>query len=65
MKKYRLNRRCSNNEAEQLAILKTLENMQYMGTNEITVIVSTDSRMTLESLKKLGKPTHTSLKKPG
>jgi ribonuclease HI len=56
MIKYRLNRRCSNNQAEQLAILKTLENMQYMETNERTVIVSIDSRITLECLKKQEKP---------
>jgi len=43
MKKYRLNGRCSNNQAEQLAILKALVNMQYMETNERTVTVSTDS----------------------
>ena len=52
MKKYRLKGRCSNNQAEQLAILKALENIQYMETDERTVIVSTDSRVTLESLKK-------------
>jgi hypothetical protein len=52
MKKYRLNGQCSNNQAEQLAILKVLENIQNMETNERTVIVSTDSRITLESLKK-------------
>jgi ribonuclease HI len=35
-----------------LAILKTLENIQDLETNERTVLVSTDSRITLESLKK-------------
>jgi hypothetical protein len=50
-KKYRLNERCSNNQAEKLAILKALENMQYLETNERTVLVSTDSRITLEALK--------------
>ena len=43
MKKYRLKGRCSNNQAEQLAILKALENIKYMETNERTVIVSTYS----------------------
>jgi ribonuclease HI len=50
-KKYRLNERCSNNQTEQLAILKALENIQYLETNERTVLVSTDSRITLDSFK--------------
>ena len=57
MKKYRLNRQCCNNQAKQLAILKALENVQYMETNERTVIVSTDSRITLESPKNRKKHT--------
>ena len=32
--KYRLNGRCSNNQAEQLAILKALEHIQHLETNE-------------------------------
>ena len=32
--KYRLNERCSNNQAEQLAILKALEYLQYMKGGE-------------------------------
>ena len=31
---YRLNGRCSNNQAKQLAILKTLEKIQNLDTNE-------------------------------
>jgi ribonuclease HI len=50
-KKYRLNRCCSNNQAQQLAILKALENIQYLETNDRTVLVSTDSRITLQALK--------------
>ena len=50
-KKYRLNWRCSNNQAEQLTILKALENIQNLENTERTVLVSTDSRITLESLK--------------
>ena len=49
--KYRLNGRCSNNQAEQLAILKALENIQNLDTNEKTVQVFTDSRITLDALK--------------
>jgi ribonuclease HI len=53
MKKYRLDGRCSNNQAEQLAILrvKAQENLRKLETNERTVLVSTDSRITIESLK--------------
>ncbi len=32
--KYRLNGRCSNNQAEQLAIRKALEHIQHLETNE-------------------------------
>jgi ribonuclease HI len=45
-KKYRLNGRCSNNQAEQLAILKALENIQYLEINDRTVQISTDSPIT-------------------
>jgi hypothetical protein len=63
--KHILSERCSNNQVEQLAILKALENIKYMETNEETVIVFTESRIILESLKNRKKPTHTSLKKSG
>ena len=58
MIKYRLNGRCSNNQAEQLAILKVLENLQHLETNERTVLVLTDSRRALESLKNRKKHTY-------
>jgi ribonuclease HI len=32
--KYRLNGRCSNNQAEQLAILKALKRIQNLDSNE-------------------------------
>jgi hypothetical protein len=41
-KKYRLDGRCSNNQAEQLAIRKALENILHLATNERTVLASTD-----------------------
>ena len=56
--KYRLDVRCSNNQAEELAILKTLENMQYLDTDERTVQIITDSRIALESLKNRKNHTH-------
>ena len=31
---YRINERCSNNQAEQMAILKVLDYIQYMELNE-------------------------------
>ena len=37
--KYRLNGRCSNNQAEQLAILKALEHIQHLETKEKTTII--------------------------
>ena len=49
MKNYRLKTGdVQKNQADQLAILKALENIKYMETDERTVI---DSRITLESLK--------------
>ena len=45
--KYMLNGRCSNNQAEQMAILKALEYIQYSKAGEKTVLVFTDSRITL------------------
>jgi len=33
-KKYKLNGRCSNHQAEQLALLKALKNIHYVETNE-------------------------------
>jgi ribonuclease HI len=49
--KYRLNGRYSNKQAEQLAILKTLEKIENLENTERTVLISTDSRITFESLK--------------
>ena len=50
-KKYRLDGRCSNNQAEQFAIFKASENIQNMDTNDKTVQIYTDSLKALESLK--------------
>ena len=50
--KYRLQNHCSNNQAEQIAILKSLGQLLFIGdqTNRITAIY-TDSKVTLASLK--------------
>ena len=55
---YRLNGRCSNNQAEQFAMLKALEcirNRQEVGK---TIIVYTDSRITLQLLTKHKRHTY-------
>jgi hypothetical protein len=41
--KYRLNKRCTNNQAEQLAILKALECTENIQTEDKTATVYTDS----------------------
>jgi len=47
---YRLNGRCTNNQTEQLAILKALECIQNLKDAGKTIIVYTDSRITLQLL---------------
>ena len=51
--RFTLHNRCSNNQAEQLAIVKALETIETLHINDIprTVTVHTDSRITLQSLK--------------
>jgi len=56
---YRLNERCSNNQAEQMAILKALEYIQKMEPEEKIVLVHTDSKITLQLLQ--NKQKHTKL----
>jgi len=53
-----LDGRCTNNQAEELAILKALEIIQYLDTDERTVQILTDSRITLDSLKNRKNHTH-------
>ena len=48
--KFKLNHRCSNNQAEQLAILKAL-GLRNGGQNPRTKGIYTDSRITIDSLK--------------
>jgi len=55
--KYRLNGRCTNNQAEQMAILKALEYIQYMESGEKSVLVHTDSWITLQLLQNQNKHT--------
>jgi len=56
---YRLNEQCSNNQAEQMAILKALKYIQKMEPEEKIVLVHTDSKITLQLLQY--KKKHTKL----
>lgn len=47
--KYRLNIKCTNNQAEQLAILKSLEYIGNTRATDKTVIIYTDSQTTIDS----------------
>jgi ribonuclease HI len=49
--KYWLNKRCTNNQAEQLAILRALEFTDKIETEDKTATIYTDSWMTLDCLK--------------
>ena len=52
--KFKLDKRCSNNQAEQLAIIKALESIYTLNTEESnprTATVYTDSRLTIDSLR--------------
>ena len=52
--KFKLNHRCSNNQAEQLAIVKVLDLINYLeiaDNNPCTIGVYTDSRITIDSLR--------------
>ena len=49
--KYRLNKKCTNNQAEQLAILKSLEYIENIHTTDKSVTIYTDSQTTLDSLQ--------------
>lgn len=52
--KYRLDGKCSNNQAEQLAILKVLQELRHYSNTpkeEKTAVIYSDSRVTLATLK--------------
>ena len=56
--KFRLNEQCSNNQAEQMAILKALEYIQTLKEEEKTALIHTDSRITLQLLQNQKRHTH-------
>jgi ribonuclease HI len=58
-KKFRLHNRCTNNQAEQLAILKSLDYATTIQIEDKTATVFTDSKTTLDSLN--NNSIHTSL----
>jgi len=56
--KYKLHERCSNNQAEQVAILRALEqiqNLQLAEDAEKIVVVNTDSKVTMDTLQNRNK----------
>jgi ribonuclease HI len=55
--KFGLHERCSNNQAEQVAVLKALEQIQNLQLKdyEKTAVVNTDSKVTLDTLKNKNK----------
>ncbi|KAJ4433166.1 hypothetical protein ANN_15423 [Periplaneta americana] len=58
---YKLHRRCSNNQAEQYAILKALEQLEILQQlNDVrkSAAIHTDSRITLDSLRNFNNHHH-------
>jgi len=56
---FKLDNRCANNQAEQLAILKALEKLEVLSRQSIKPIwatIFTDSRITLDSFQNYKKP---------
>ncbi|KAJ4451840.1 hypothetical protein ANN_03318 [Periplaneta americana] len=56
--KYKLHEKCSNNQAEQIAILKVLqhiENVEITEETENIAIVNTDSKVALDTLQNKNK----------
>ena len=59
--KFKLYNRCSNNQAEQLAIVKTLEvieTQQFNHNEHRTAVIHTDSKINLDSLRSPKKHNH-------
>ena len=49
--KFRFNKRCNNNHAEELAVSRALEYTENIKTEDKTATINTDCRTTLDSLK--------------
>ena len=57
-----MHEKCSNNQAEQVAILRALEqiqNLQLAKDAEKIIVVNTDSKVTLDTLQNRKKKLHT------
>jgi len=55
---YRLNEQCTNNQAEQMAILKALKHIQNMELDKKSVLVHRDSKITIHLLRNRKKHTN-------
>jgi ribonuclease HI len=59
--KFKLDKRCSNNQAEQLAIMKALEVLETQTANHNAhkiAVIYTDSKITMESIRSAKNHTH-------
>jgi len=59
--KYRLGNRCSNNQADQLAVAKYLEALEKADIEKIcpgTAAIITDGKMSLDSIKNVNKRSY-------
>jgi ribonuclease HI len=59
--KYKLDNRCSNNQAEQLATAKALESLETIdigGNCPRTAAIITDSRISLDTIKNVNHHSH-------
>ena len=59
--KHKLHNRCSNNQAEQMAIVKALQAIETIKTSNnapLTIMIHTESRINLESLKNMKNRKH-------
>jgi ribonuclease HI len=59
--KFKLDNRCSNNQAEQLAIVKALEVIESQQENHnehSTAVIYTDSKITLDSIRSAKNHSH-------
>ena len=64
--RFKLDNRCSNNQAEQLAITKALETIEKIDITEDTprtATIFTDSRISIDSIKKTPETIANSLRK--
>ena len=59
--KFKLDNRCANNQAEQLAIVKALEVIESQQENKNkhrTAVIYTDSKITLDSIRNMKNHNH-------